>query len=130
QREFYLRQQLEAIKRELGDTEVDAVAEYRRKLADIPFPDEVRTEVERELGRLERTSEQNPEYGWIRNYLDWMVELPWGKRPEDNFDIPEARRILDADHTGLDDVKERIIEYLAIKKRRQARGLQALRGLG
>src|SRR5205807_9649645 len=114
QREFYLRQQMEAIKKELGEDEGDAVADYRKRIAEKPFPDDVRKEVERELDRLERTSEQNPEYGWIRNYLDWMLELPWGVRSEDNFDVVEARRILDADHTGLVDVKERIIEFLAI----------------
>src|SRR5579859_5576923 len=130
QREFYLRQQLAAIKKELGDTDGDALSEYRQKVADTPFPDDVRKEVERELDRFERTSEQNPEQGWIRNYLDWMLELPWGKRSEDRFDVAEARRILDADHTGLDDVKERIVEFLAIKKRREGRHLQAVGGRG
>ncbi len=130
QREFYLRQQMEAIKKELGENEGDVVSEYRQKIADTPFPEEVRKEVERELGRLERTSEQNPEHGWIRNYLDWMLELPWGKKSEDRFDVPEARRILDADHTGLDDVKARIIEFLAIKKRRESRHLKPVSGRG
>ncbi len=130
QREFYLRQQMEAIKKELGEDEGDVVGEYRKRIDETPFPDDVRKEVERELGRLERTSEQNPEMGWIRNYLDWMLDLPWGKRSDDQFDIAEARRILDEDHTGLDDVKERIIEYLAIKKRRESRQLQAVGGRG
>ncbi len=130
QREFYLRQQLAAIKKELGDTDGDALSEYRRKVNDTPFPDSVRKEVERELDRLERTSEQNPEQGWIRNYLDWMLELPWGKKSEDRFDVTEARRILDEDHTGLDDVKERIVEFLAIKKRREGRHLQPVGGRG
>jgi ATP-dependent Lon protease len=130
QREFYLRQQLEAIRKELGEDEGDTTGDYRSKIAEIPFPDEVRKEVERELGRLERTSEQNPEYGWIRNYLDWMIELPWGKKSEDQFDMAEARRILDADHTGLEDVKDRILEYLAVKKRRESRGLQPVAGRG
>src|SRR5437879_2017730 len=130
QREFYLRQQLAAIKKELGDTDGDALSEYRQKVNDTPFPDDVRKEVERELDRLERTSEQNPEQGWIRNYLDWMLELPWGKKSEDRFDVAEARRILDADHTGLDDVKERIVEFLAIKKRREGRHLQPVGGRG
>jgi ATP-dependent Lon protease len=106
------------------------VGEYRKRIAETPFPDAVRKEVERELGRLERTSEQNPEQGWIRNYLDWMLDLPWGKKSEDSFDIPAARRILDEDHTGLDDVKERIIEFLAIKKRRESRQLQPVGGRG
>jgi ATP-dependent Lon protease len=130
QREFYLRQQLAAIKKELGDSDGDAVSEYRQKIAHTPFPDNVRKEVERELERLERTSEQNPEQGWIRNYLDWMLELPWGKKSEDRFDVAEARRILDADHSGLDDVKERIVEFLAIKKRREGRHLQPVSGRG
>jgi len=130
QREFYLRQQLAAIKKELGDTDGNAVSEYRQKVTDTPFPDQVRKEVERELDRLERTSEQNPEQGWIRNYLDWMLELPWGKKSEDRFDVVEARRILDADHTGLADVKERIVELLAIKKRRESRHLQPVGGRG
>jgi ATP-dependent Lon protease len=130
QREFYLRQQLAAIKKELGETDGDALSEYRQKVNDTPFPDDVRKEVERELDRLERTSEQNPEQGWIRNYLDWMLELPWGKKSEDRFDVAEARRILDEDHTGLDDVKERIVEFLAIKKRREGRHLQPVGGRG
>src|SRR5437868_6870259 len=130
QREFYLRQQLAAIKKELGDTDGDSLSDYRQKVNYTPFPDNVRKEVERELDRLERTSEQNPEQGWIRNYLDWMLELPWGKKSEDRFDVAEARRILDADHTGLDDVKERIVEFLAIKKRREGRHLQPVAGRG
>src|SRR5499427_1205049 len=130
QREFYLRQQLAAIKKELGDTDSDALSEYRQKILDTPFPDNVRKEVERELDRLERTSEQNPEQGWIRNYLDWMLELPWGTKSEDRFDVAEGRRILDADHSGLDDVKERIVEFLAIKKRREGRHLQPVGGRG
>src|SRR5207244_11693778 len=115
--EFYLRQQLAAIKKELGDTDGDALSEYRQKVADTPFPDTVRKEVERELERLERTSDQNPEQGWIRNYLDWMLELRWGKKSEDRFDVVEARRILDADHTGLDDVQDRSVESLATRHR-------------
>jgi ATP-dependent Lon protease len=130
QREFYLRQQMEAIKKELGESDGDNVTDYRKRIDETPFPDEVRKEVEKELGRLERTSEQNPEYGWIRNYLDWMLDLPWGKKSEDTFDVTEARRILDEDHTGLDDVKERIIEFLAVKKRRERRHLQPVGGRG
>src|SRR6266851_3509797 len=130
QREFLLRQQLEAIKKELGEEGGDVVAEYRRRIEEAGMPDTVRSEVERELGRLERTSEQNPEVGWIRNYLDWMLDLPWNKRTEDRFDVAEARRILDQDHTGLDDVKDRIIEFLAVRKRRETRGLGVAGGRG
>src|SRR5919109_4561350 len=130
QREFLLRQQLEAIKKELGEEGDDVAAEYRRRIEEAGMPDAVRTEVERELDRLERTSEQNPEAGWIRNYLDWMLDLPWNKRTDDRFDVVEARRILDEDHTGLDDVKDRIIEFLAVRKRRESRGLGVLGGRG
>ena len=130
QREFLLRQQMEAIKKELGEGDGDVAAEYRKKIEDAGMPEAVRKEVERELDRFERTSEQNPEAGWIRNYLDWMLDMPWNKRTVDQFDVVEARRILDQDHTGLDDVKDRIIEFLAVRKRRDARGLQVIGGRG
>lgn len=130
QREFLLRQQLEAIKKELGEEDGDLATEYRRKIEDAGMPDAVRKEVERELDRLERTSAQNPEQGWIRNYLDWMVEIPWSTRSEDNFDVADARRVLDQDHTGLDDVKDRIIEFLAVKKLRDERGMGVVGGRG
>src|SRR6266568_3880457 len=90
----------------------------------------VLTEVNRELDRLERTSEQNPEYGWIRTYLDWMLDIPWNVRSDDNYDLKKARQILDEDHTGLDDVKDRIIEFLAVRKLRKERGLEVLAGRG
>ena len=94
------------------------------------MPEDVPKEAERELGRLERTSEQSPEYGWIRTYLDWMTELPWSIRSEDNLDIAQARAVLDADHEGLEDVKDRILEYLAVRKLRQERGLGEATGRG
>ncbi|HEU4356235.1 MAG TPA: endopeptidase La [Actinomycetota bacterium] len=131
QREYLLRQQMEAIRKELGeDTEGNVVEEYRRKIAEANMPEGARAEAERELGRLERTSEQSPEYGWIRTYLDWMTEIPWDVRTEDNLDIAEARRILDEDHTGLGDVKDRIVEYLAVRKLRQERGMGPAQGRG
>ncbi len=130
QREFLLRQQMEAIKKELGEEGDDVVAEYRAKFEKINMPDDVRKEVNKELDRLERTSAQNPEQGYIRNYLDWMSDLPWDTRSDDNFDINEARAVLDADHTGLDDVKDRIIEFLAVKKLRDDRGMGAVQGRG
>ncbi|HEX2025152.1 MAG TPA: endopeptidase La, partial [Actinomycetota bacterium] len=131
QREFILRQQMDAIRKELGeDSEESVVEEYRKKIDEAGMPDDVRKEAERELGRLERMSEQSPEYGWIRTYLDWMTEIPWNVRTDDNLDIDDARRILDEDHTGLDDVKERIIEYLAVRKLRQERGLGVEGGRG
>ncbi len=131
QREYLLRQQMEAIRKELGEgTEGNVVEEYRAKIAEANMPEGARAEAERELGRLERTSEQSPEYGWIRTYLDWMTEIPWDVRTEDNLDIVEARRILDEDHTGLDDVKDRIVEYLAVRKLRQERGMGPAQGRG
>jgi ATP-dependent Lon protease len=131
QREFLLREQLSAIRKELGeDGEENIVEEYRRKIADAGMPDDVRAEAERELGRLERTSEQSPEQGWIRTYLDWMVEIPWNVRTDDRLDIAEARAVLDADHDGLDDVKDRILEYLAVRKLRLDRGMGEATGRG
>ena len=130
QREFFLRQQLEAIRKQLGEGSTDVSGGYRKKLEAAGMPEAIRAEVEREIDRLERTSEQSPEHGWIRTYLDWMFDMPWDTRSEDNFDLSEARRILDADHTGLDDVKDRIIEFLAVRKLRQERGLEVVGGRG
>jgi len=131
QREYLLRQQMDAIKKELGEEAGgDVVAEYRRKIEESGMPEGARREAERELGRLEQMSEQSPEYGWIRTYLDWMTEIPWSIRTDDNLDIADARRILDEDHTGLSDVKDRIIEYLAVRKLRQERGLGEVTGRG
>jgi ATP-dependent Lon protease len=130
QREFMLRQQLEAIKKQLNEGGSDVVSTYRERVAKAEMPENVLTEVNRELDRLERTSEQNPEYGWIRTYLDWMLDIPWNVRSDDNYDLAEARRILDEDHTGLGDVKDRIIEFLAVRKLRKERGLEVLGGRG
>jgi ATP-dependent Lon protease len=130
QREFLLRQQMDAIKRELGEGDSDVAADYRKRIEEAGMPEAVRKEVDRELDRLERTSDQNPEAGWIRNYLDWMLDMPWNKRTPDQFDVTEARRVLDEDHTGLDDVKDRIIEFLAVRKRRDSRGLALAGGRG
>ena len=130
QREFLLRQQMEAIKKQLNEGQTDVVSTYRERVASAGMPEAVQTEVNRELDRLERTSEQNPEYGWIRTYLDWMLDIPWNVRSEDNYDLVKARQILDEDHTGLGDVKDRIIEFLAVRKLRQERGLEVLGGRG
>ncbi|MGH7687005.1 MAG: endopeptidase La [Candidatus Dormibacteria bacterium] len=130
QREFLLRQQMEAIRKELGEGGDDIVGTYRERIEQAGMPENVLKEAQRELGRLERTSEQNPEHGWIRTYLDWMLDIPWNVRSEDNYDLVEARRILDEDHTGLDDVKARIIEFLAVRKLRAERGLSVLGGRG
>jgi ATP-dependent Lon protease len=132
QREFLLRQQLAAIRKELGEDSDgdDLIQGYRDKAAAAGVPDAVRQAILREVDRLERTPEQNTEHGWIRTWLDTVTELPWGVRADDAGDIVEARRVLDADHTGLDDVKERIVEHLAVRKRRAERGLGAIEGRG
>ncbi len=127
QREFLLRQQLAAIRKELGEggDAGDIIEEYHQKLADRVLPEAVGQAIERELERLERTPEQSPEHGWIRAWLDTMVELPWGQRSDDRLDVAEARRVLDADHTGLSDVKDRIVEYLAVRKLRTERATES-----
>jgi ATP-dependent Lon protease len=131
QREVLLREQMAAIRKELGeDGSEDVVAEYRTKIAEAGMPEDVRTQAERELGRLERTSEQSPEYGWIRTYLDWLLDVPWSTRTEDNLDIADAHAVLDDDHEGLRDVKDRILEYLAVRKLRSERGLADAGGRG
>jgi ATP-dependent Lon protease len=130
QREFLLRQQMESIRKQLGEGGSDVVNEYRARAEQSGMPEGPRKEFDREVDRLERMSEQSPEYGWIRNFLDWMLDVPWTQRTEDNFDLAEARRILDEDHSGLDDVKDRIIEFLAVRKRRQERGVVEHGGRG
>ena len=130
QREYILRQQLETIKKELGEGGDDVVSTYRTRLAEAGMPQKVTAEMAREIDRLERTSEQSPEHGWIRTYLDWMLDIPWNVRSDDNFELGEARAVLDRDHTGLDDVKDRIIEFLAVRKLRQERGLEVIGGRG
>ncbi|MGZ7019311.1 MAG: AAA family ATPase, partial [Acidimicrobiia bacterium] len=125
QREFLLRQQLQAIRKELGEGGEDdnAIEELREKAAALELPEAVSLAVTKEIDKLERTSEQSPEHGWIRTWLDTILELPWGVRSDERLDVAEAREILDADHTGLDDVKDRIVEYLAVRKLRADRGL-------
>ncbi len=131
QREMILREQMAAIRKELGEEGgEDATDELRQKIDEAGMPEAVREQAERELGRLERTSEQSPEHGWIRTYLDWLTDVPWSVRTDDALDIVEARRVLDADHEGLEDVKDRIVEYLAVRKLRQERGLADVTGRG
>jgi len=130
QREFLLRQQLVAIRKELGEDEPDGSAEYRARVEAADLPEKVREAALREVGKLERASEQAPEAGWIRTWLDTVLELPWNTRTEDNTDLTAARAVLDADHAGLDDVKDRILEYLAVRNRRAARNLQVVGGRG
>ncbi|HEY4401416.1 MAG TPA: endopeptidase La [Acidimicrobiia bacterium] len=129
QREFLLRQQLSAIKKELGeDGGDDVIEEFRRRIAEGGLPEAVRESATQEVDRLERTSEQSPEHGWIRTWLDSLLDIPWGERSEDNLDVNDARRVLDADHTGLSDVKDRIVEMLAVRKLRADRGLDETDG--
>jgi ATP-dependent Lon protease len=122
QREYFLRRQLDSIHKELGDDPTSVTGEYRTKVAEAGMPDAVRAQAERELGRLERMGEQTPENSTIRTYLDWLLAVPWSKRSEDHLDPTHAREVLDADHAGLDDVKKRIVEYLAVRKLRMDRG--------
>jgi ATP-dependent Lon protease len=130
QREFLLRQQLAAIRKELGEDEPDGSADYRSRVETADLPDTIREAALREVGRLERASDQSPEAGWIRTWLDTVLEMPWNTRTEDNTDLTAARAVLDADHAGLADVKDRILEYLAVRNRRAARNLQVVGGRG
>ena len=131
QREFLLRRQLDAIRKELGeDEDGDVVGQYRTTIAERDLPDSIRDAATREVDRLERTSDQSPEHGWIRTWLDTLLEIPFGDRTDDNLDVVAARRILDEDHTGLDDVKDRIVEFLAVRKLRAERGLGEPTGRG
>jgi ATP-dependent Lon protease len=130
QREFLLRQQLAAIRKELGEGEPDGADDYRTKVEQADLPEHVRKAAEREVERLERASDQSPESGWIRTWLDTVLEIPWMVRTEDGSDLVAARAILDADHAGLSDVKDRLIEFLAVRNRRSQRGLDIVGGRG
>src|SRR5690242_8991956 len=122
QREYFLRKQMESIRRELGEDDASAIDEYRRKIEESGMPDNVREQAERELDRLERMGEGGSgESQMIRTYLDWMVSVPWGERSEEKLDPAGTREVLDADHAGLEDVKDRIVEYVAVKKLRAER---------
>jgi len=123
QREYLLRQQLAAIRKELGDDDGDPSSDYRTRSAELPLPQKVRDAIDKEIDRLERTNGQSPEQGWIRTWLDRVLDLPWGRTTTENLDLEAARAVLDADHHGLDDVKDRIIEFLAVRKLRHDRGL-------
>ena len=123
QREYFLRKQMESIRKELGEDDASIVDEYRKKIEEAEMPDEVREQAERELGRLERMGDASGEASMIRTYLDWLLAVPWGKTSDERLDPKLAREILDADHAGLEDVKERIVEYLAVRKLRQERGI-------
>ncbi|GGW86034.1 endopeptidase La [Streptomyces noursei] len=135
QREFLLRRQLDAVRKELrelnGENSKDPGEEsddYRARVEAADLPEKVREAALKEVDKLERASDQSPEGSWIRTWLDTVLELPWSERTEDAYDIAGARQVLDADHAGLEDVKERITEYLAVRKRRAERGLGLVGG--
>ncbi|MER7636981.1 MULTISPECIES: endopeptidase La [unclassified Streptomyces] len=133
QREFLLRRQLEAVRKELrelnGDTsDGEESDDYRARVEAADLPEKVREAALKEVEKLERSSDQSPEGSWIRTWLDTVLELPWNERTQDEYDIQGAKAILDAEHAGLEDVKERITEYLAVRKRRAERGLGVVGG--
>jgi ATP-dependent Lon protease len=123
QRDYFLRKQMESIRKELGEDDASVVEEYRTKIEEAGMPDPVREQAEKELGRLERMGEQSAESTVIRTYLDWLIAVPWSQRSDERLDPEHAREVLDADHAGLEDVKDRIVEYIAVKKLRQERGI-------
>ena len=125
QREYFLRKQMESIRKELGDDEASVVEEYRAKIEEAGMPEAVHEQALKELGRLERMGEQTGESSMIRTYLDWLIAVPWSKRSEEHLDPVAARAVLDADHAGLEDVKDRVTEYLAVRKLRADRGIEA-----
>ena len=124
QREYILRRQMDSIRKELGEDDASVVEEYRSKLEEAELPEEVREQVERELSRLDRQGDSSPEASMIRNYLDWIFSVPWGKRSDERLDPVHTREVLDADHEGLEDVKDRIVEYIAVRKLREERGIE------
>jgi ATP-dependent Lon protease len=123
QREYFLRKQMDSIRKELGEDDGSVADEYRTKLAEAGMPDEVREQAEKELARFERMGEQSGESSMIRSYLDWLIAVPWSNRSEDQLDPVHTREVLDADHAGLEDVKDRITEYIAVRKLRKERGI-------
>src|SRR6187200_2200706 len=114
---------MESIRIELGEDDANVIEEYRTKIEEAGMPDDVREQADKELGRLERMGEQSGEANMIRSYLDWLIAVPWKERSEERLDPVHAREVLDADHAGLEDVKDRITEYIAVRKLRQERGI-------
>jgi ATP-dependent Lon protease len=125
QREYFLRKQMESIRKELGEDEGSVVEEYREKIEAADMPEAVHEQAVKELRRLERMGDQTGESSMIRTYLDWLIAVPWGKSSDERLDPVAAREVLDADHAGLEDVKDRITEYLAVRKLRTERGIEA-----
>jgi ATP-dependent Lon protease len=125
QREYFLRKQMDSIRKELGDDDGSVLEEYRAKIEEAKMPEAVNEQALKELGRLERMGEQTGESSMIRTYLDWLIAVPWSKRSEEHLDPVAARAVLDADHAGLEDVKDRVTEYLAVRKLRADRGIEA-----
>ncbi len=125
QRDYFLRKQLDSIRKELGDDDASVVEEYRAKIEEAAMPEAVNEQALKELNRLERMGEQTGESSTIRAYLDWLIAVPWSKRSDEHLDPVAARAVLDSDHEGLEDVKDRITEYLAVRKLRQDRGIEA-----
>jgi ATP-dependent Lon protease len=123
QREWFLRQQMNSIRKELGEDEGSVADEYRTKIEEAGMPEDVRAQAERELRRLETMGDASGEASMIRTYLDWLIAVPWSQRSDETLDPQGAREVLDADHAGLEDVKDRIVEYLAVRKLRQDRGI-------
>jgi ATP-dependent Lon protease len=131
QREMFLREQMKAIQKELGDDDqAKEIGELREKLNKLELPKEARAEVERELGRLERSGRESMEAQVIRTYLEWMAELPWGTRSDDHLELPHAIKVLDDDHYGLEDVKDRIVEFLAVRQLRAKQLAEEIRNTG
>jgi ATP-dependent Lon protease len=123
QRDYFLRKQMDSIRKELGEDEGSLIEEYERKIAEAEMPEAVAEQAEKELRRLERQGEQSPESSMIRSYLDWLIAVPWSKRSEERLDPEHTREVLDADHAGLEDVKRRITEFIAVRKLREERGV-------
>ena len=131
QREMFLREQMKAIQKELGDDDqAKEIEELREKLSKLELPKEARQEVERELGRLERSGRESMEAQVIRTYLEWIAELPWNKRSDDQLDLPHAIRVLDDDHYGLKDVKDRVLEFLAVRQLRAHQFSEEIKATG
>jgi ATP-dependent Lon protease len=125
QREYFLRKQMESIRKELNEDDASVADEYRAKIEEAKMPEAVEEQALKELGRLERMGEQTGESSMIRTYLDWLIAVPWSKRSEEHLDPVAARTVLDADHAGLEDVKDRVTEYIAVRKLRADRGIEA-----